>query len=888
VANSYKKNKKKQVGPITTTTTITTLITTSITTTSITTTTTPITTTTTTTNKTLPLFSFKLSHLFDNSSSSISKLQDCLQRSSSSIVLPQWILLPFLYYPHTEYIEDLNFPWKPIRYLPSSTPLVIENDYSIYFEICNRIAFFYSLSTNSFLTESQQKKVLFCLDEYIPLCIYMDRTGFHRNNQISADILSHLMPSPRFVFSVASLPDLSMHTIFCNFWGNIGKKDDLYFQNNLDNIFTSLLSKSSPAACKRREYHAIVTKCWKEEKTSYIHDAISRIIAVSLLGAYDHAIYHPSFNVRREIYEWYMFRNSDKSVLENWIKKNRTLFTYIMRECFFYNISQIPFFDTFMERLYTFWNSLRKNAYDGVDEIRKFLNMNPIFNRHVATITDLVLVPIFHSLTKFHLELSLPKTSTWTTETILIDYNQKNLRISPKPMLSPFITYTKNQFEKYCNNNYRTELKLPNINTDDYRVELIVKYLRQLRPTIYDPPIYPSYDYLLLWGVSLTKIILPLHEAEELYMSEADRTKIRKLVFLLRRNYPQEFFLLRTHFDTIDYINKIILFDLPYHIKKKQVKTLNVLYGYPEKKELSPSAGIIQICETCGYAKGRILYDCDIRGKETKIPVYDTLTRNAYCRRIVDRNQVTKKTKVTKRKLTKGPSLVKIKHPYDCRLTKLTTVNLIGKLLWSASQGSIVLCPDCCHPMCHSPDIFAQNKSLTCGCRQFSKIRQNQLIAKQKKFYSDDADITMCVVCKRPRGKITQRVVVVDHVGIRRVGFCSKHPMDFIEKESRLWYLSEVKNKYVSRATKIMEGENGEKYHLKNLNSILPYILKPTWDNSEFGEKNDYDNDNEKDEEKEYYHQKKKKKFISKHNDDNNSDIEEEILEEGIVLQTQI
>src|SRR3990172_2122794 len=73
-----------------------------------------------------------------------------------------------------------------------------------------------------------------------------------------------------FVFSIASLPDLSMHTIFCNFWGNIGKKDDLYFQNNLDNIFTSLLSKSSPAACKRREYHAIVTKCWKEEKTSYI------------------------------------------------------------------------------------------------------------------------------------------------------------------------------------------------------------------------------------------------------------------------------------------------------------------------------------------------------------------------------------------------------------------------------------------------------------------------------------------------------------------------------------------------------------------------------------------------------------------------------------------
>lgn len=733
-------------------------------------------------------------------------------------------------------MENIEFPWRPLRYLkkPTATTTTIINDnttttttdttitndtitsgtsdiisddaYSIYIELCNRIAYYNSLA------KIYSEQVIYrALDECIPLSIYMDRTHFYSDRELlSHEEFYYLLPRKLLVFSPEVLPNLSMHAIFCNYWGNTINQSDLYFRNNLDKIFTFLLSKAFPAPCKRREFHIIIAKESIQENGRYIHDSLSRLIAASLLGIYHHCIHKTNFWIRREIYEWYLFQNEKKEDLQEWIKNNKTLFTYIMRETLFNVIENIYFLEDTMNQLYVFWNSMKKNTFDALDAIRDFYNNNKKYQQNSGNEIELYV----EANKKQTLRVRIKKQPKFSLEMILSEFNQRNLKISPKPMLFPFQIYALNVFEKLGYNNIKVKgVQQPNIKIDDPRVEKIIITLRKMRPTIHDPILEITYDYLIIFGVSLEKTLLPLKEAEFLYRSEADRTKIKKLIYYLRKERPQDFYLLKIHFDTIHYLNNIQIFSLPKHIKKKQIRTLKKIFGQSNEETLPPSAGNILICETCGYPKMKILFDVNRRGKDSKLPVYDAFTGKSHCKKIVERNQIMKK----KAKGTLLPeSTYRLSNHYNCKYTELTQVNLIGKLIWSSNQGSVFLCPDCCKPTSYSPEIFLRSGALKCGCK--SKNNRN------------NRNIRQCVVCKKPKGEIKKKLVIVDSVGPRLVGFCSKHPMNFIERENRLLYLSEIKNYFLNNALKtIRNSETDEIYHIQTSNNFFNY--PKIWEN---------------------------------------------------------
>ena len=442
-------------------------------------------------------------------------------------IIPSWLIdinfNDISYYIGKE--ENCEYIWKPFD-LKSGNP-----DYSIYYTIVNKVDYIeyliqYTRKCRTSYSKIIRKKLIEWQDQFQMLMIYIQYNNKYSNEDLLikfdeyTDISTFSMLHPResLAFTIESLPDLFVHIFYCNFWET---KCDA-FPNNIEMKIIEILNKIQPATCKGRSLSNIISKKWKEENGEYIFDITLRVIFAGLLGVYEHGTVETNFHVRSLLYRWFCFENIDKTHLETWITKNKLLTIYIFKEFFFFLLKRNSAFEQFMKDTY-YWDEIKQNSVKAMDKVRTILNTNM---SNVFEHDNLNHDSIFFGI-----------------EEQLADFNKKNSKLSYRHINLDFYTKIKDiiwkiEIDKELNQNYIENI---DCELEKTKIEEIVN--------TYHNPLQPlSYEWINFYNVSLINSILPLKEAERLYRSQTDKTKIRKVLEKILEDSFRDYELLKTFF----------------------------------------------------------------------------------------------------------------------------------------------------------------------------------------------------------------------------------------------------------------------------------------------------------------------------------------------------
>ena len=240
-----------------------------------------------------------------------------------------------------------------------------------------------------------------------------------------------------------------------------------------------------------------------------------------LLGVYDHCEDKACFRSRRQLYHWFSFSDLTRESMATWICKNKMAVTYLIREMAFFSASCCSPLEDFMNDRY-YWASMKRNAYAATNKLRSMLNDASLSREGPALDSDCCLfsgdAPVFPSR---------PADATWLlADSVLIGFNKKNLRYSPRRMDSSFYDKMKNVFSE-VDIERAVELRLANFPPEDESEHAeAASEVRNIVEKAWESGLVKSlrsrgseftYYFLFPLGVSLRGSIAALKQAERLF-----------------------------------------------------------------------------------------------------------------------------------------------------------------------------------------------------------------------------------------------------------------------------------------------------------------------------------------------------------------------------------
>lgn len=689
----------------------------------------------------------------------------------SAFCFPHWIEVPFRSVTHSSFHNYAEWPWRP--FVPLQSDLQF---YTTYVELCNRIAYLHSIVKNS---ESPDKQHIYEeLDKYVLLSIYMERTGMFLDFDLT-DAPIIVYPSSKLVFSTDCLPTIQIHAIYALF---LRQHKQTPFLNPCDQQFIRMLSKALPISGNKRG-NATMNSEFLQSTNSYVRDGLSRLIAAGLLGIYDQCKEPAEFHVRRKIYEWFYF-NDTTDALKNWFFQNPEILLYVIREALFSTVHSNSIVYELMCSVYR-WELLESNIFNTMDRIRSRLSQMRVLSDFTVGVS---------ADNSTFLMITEPRKDT--IESAISIASSKNLKNAPKIIRCQFELMTYKLMKKQEKSKFTRHKVMP---WSCPAVSRITNTLLSLGRTVNDPPLEIPLDYLILFGTSRKKCLDPLEKCRQLYENETNTIALTDFIKNLRNEYPEFYVRLFAHYDTLHYINAFQLSPLPYHIAKKQVIALRKEFAFTSNEPLPVQAGNVLACQYCGLVKSDIKFDRVRRGKESKVPVYNLLTYGLFCKRIVPRSHSNPKTVVTRdRPKCDG-----------CKFTELISVNLIGKVLYSRQQLSVILCPGCCRLMVLCNEAYDTLGRLHCGC-----IPGATFLGRE------------CEACYIPTPPIRGIIVCDEKYRMTVAYYCSKHKLKFAQTDSRFLRKNEVKRISENKEFKTCRSD-GYVIRLPNNN---PLLIRNVWE----------------------------------------------------------
>lgn len=807
-------------------------------------------------------------------------------------LLPEWLIrieseTLITFSPHEDYYRDPqsgDYIWRPLD-------ITVEDaedsglTYGIYYTLVNSMDYLQRLiirteRCNSEKAEKMRKMMLKLQDRFQPLSLYMELTekyddsslldaSFELTEEDDYSAFDLFFPRDSLSFDIEELPDMFVHVLYCRFWGE-KDKIEVPFDSPIDRKLIDILTKAQPSPCKGRSLATIISNAWSDKTGgSIIFDSILRIIFGGLLGVYDHCTVLPNFRVRRILYHWFSFSSHDRNIMADWISQNKTLITYILREFLFFSIMQCSPLNDFMEKTY-YWYSMRRNACDAMDNVRKYLNsallgptMIPAGDCSSIFEESCVFLEANHIAGKyeFWFEKKLSPEDPRSTnislflsiEDTLAEYNRRNLKYCPRHIETSFVekmdtviamvdieTALKRRRENKGDKIQETisdedllkEIAAGISSDSELITEYEREYVERLVTECHDPINPISYEWLAaIFDVSLYDSIMPLKEAETLYKYETDRTALKKVMQEIMNTSPRDYEFLKTFFLAMHKVNGIAIYDLPATLGLKQIQKYREVYGLEPGQELPESAGTYYVCPNCSRIKAPVIpagSDAIHRQNEHSLCsqniAYDILDEMMYCKKIQNKKASPKKNTqnqglldmVTKAKTTEMKRIKKIcrderrKIPMRvCPHTQLKEVNLIGRLLCTRADGPIMVCPECIVLTTLYREGFKNPQgTFSCGC----------ILTKSQ----EPPNVRRCIMCdpNKPQKEppIHSHLVYNDEIiptTVKYLPFCKKHACSWIERWNIILPLSTIRKAYDGHWTSIViDRSTGERMFL--------------------------------------------------------------------------
>ena len=605
---------------------------------------------------------------------------------------------PFVIDPKAQYRDGVHYLWNPLNLLDTT-------GYTLYISIVNRIQYLNDLLTQSmksspYLFARLSKIIYRLIDECIPLTIYMQITEQFADKYYFVDepaIYKVLKPRPELAFDANSIPDCTIHAMYCNIWGI--ETEDIYLPSDVDNIIIDILSKSLPTACKSREMSRILLKRYKQareaddlnvQKTDtfnllhlipqapLIKELLIRIIMASMLGTYESSEISANFNRRQQLYHWFMWANIEMEELCKWISDYKSIIQYVIREFIFDTISRIPALNDYLENTYQ-WFKMKRNATNCMDEIRKLLNEDYSYQEE-----DHVL---------------------FTCEQYAKNMNINMLKIAPR-------------FRKLTS----TQMIVNHMKHNDaIEVDNETKdHMHQIFDLYYNEQTRLKENFSYAWLIVTFNInpgsYTSLRNAEALYKQETDRTAIKYALINIQTERPYDYAVLKLYFMELAQRQAVRVYYLPKDILHQQINAYSHIYG---TNDLPASAGLYYFCPSCASIKAYVATHKSVLNYASLCHqriFHDTFQGKMYCKKprlvqffdintekieydeeddifykvpLEDPNQ--NKTKKKRKKAIQARK----ETSEICTETELIPINMLGKVLHTATDGNVIICPSC-------------------------------------------------------------------------------------------------------------------------------------------------------------------------------------------------
>jgi hypothetical protein len=537
-----------------------------------------------------------------------------------------------------------------------------------------------------------------------------------------------------------------------------------------DENLTKLEKKRKKEAEKRRlkEKMQRFKKKLKRTRANVVFNVILRIVMGGLLGIYDHCNTRASFQVRRRIYKWFCLFPPGKNDIGNWIKGNKHLVIYILREYIFFCIQSLPALQDYLSENY-YWFHMIKNAHDAMDSVRK--HANDMIKQHLEThsLIDSYGESIYEKYIKDNI-LYADRNETvanwspgdnWFSKIspVLASYNKSNLDYCHRPIEMSFLDMVIATIRDIDDSHYNDpKYTVSNEEFSEKEEEIVFRMVHEC----FDISEPISYEWLVyFFKVSLVSVIR-LKEAEKLYMGETSRGKVNLVLKNMAEKHYYDYYVIKTFFLALKKKYSLIFYDLPQHIVKKQIEAYQKLYQTLPGEELHENAGSYYVCVNCGELKAKVVpsfaQNSNSLHKERECTLsFDRISINIdsgdiFCSRPASKTAPKKRSTTTdhvsevmgtgvdskKENKKQSKDNRKRKMIEDCANSPLVKVNMIGKILRTEKWGLVIICPHC---LCLTTlGIYSFKDSagyLSCGCmRRESSID----IAKKVLF--------RCILCQ--------------------------------------------------------------------------------------------------------------------------------------------
>lgn len=753
--------------------------------------------------------------------------------------------------------------------LPDNQP----EKYGIYYTLVNRIDYLERLAYHSNACHSVEmlQTILEVQDRYQLLSAHMELKGEYENDQVLPSLALYA-PHADKVFSEDELPNLFVQIFYCKFWGD---KLDCPWDDEITRKIIDIFSKAMPSPCKARSVTTILPDSWKKGKKStkkqpddeeeeeatddvLIEEALAslegsgnptifnimvRVIMGSLLGIYDHCKIKANFCVRRKIYKWFCMLLPKQNLIDRWIRDNKHLIIYIMREFIFYAVDAIPSLNDYMEQNY-YWFHMRKNTFDAMDTVRDYANrlILTYLDSHPMVDTRGVSVweKFLHDGDLFSVR-AYPDVPIWKPGdswfchlgSTLAQYNKTNLDFCHRPIEMSFldsVIVTCKEIEDVHFKDERYAADIPK-EVEAMIYKIVLEGLRLETPMGFDWMQMPPFL------VSL-KSITRLNHAQKLYLRETSRSRIQSVLKKMAKKYPYDFHIVKHYFYAYKKKMSVIFYSLPDFITRAQIQRFHELYQTLPGEELDENAGMYYVCPNCGELKARVV-PSDAVGKTAKerectlsfdkISI-DMTSDKLYCSRPAAKINTKKRsvavdivgellgtgTDQRKENKKKSKDQRKKKIVEACPHTNLTRFNFIGQILRTERYGEVFVCPFCLCLTTYGRSAYKNGGSAlpSCGCN--------------RKDPNAGRPAPRCTLCDPSEENAPEHVVyhlVYDDVEdksnprLKMAPFCTtKHPLHWLDKWNQVLRLSHIKKAIDNHWTSVEITPQGDRVFVQNNN----------------------------------------------------------------------
>jgi hypothetical protein len=736
---------------------------------------------------------------------------------------------------------------RPYVWMPVLMEDGLPETYGIYYTIANRMDYLERLL--DLLEDNAPSRVRQCLlelqDRYQLLSLHMELSGTYEDKELRSGTCPPyeiFYPAQDKVFSVEELPDLYVQVFYCKFWGD---KMDVPFSDPATLRLIGILSKALPSPCKGRSVTTILPDMWKDEsqpESSIIFDCIMRICMASLLGVYEHCMVRANFRTRRAIYRWCCL-TMPKSAIGDWIRRNKYLIIYILREYAFFLISSMRSLDEYMSTNY-YWHHMKKNTYEAMDEVRRHANESLSESASAHPLVDSDGLSIYEQYVQeeifFHARKDPMRSDLWFPSrgwyegisSVLGTYNKSNLDFCHRPIESSFMDAVLSIVREIDDSKFNTEAhkrierEFP-LEYEGIMSEMVRNALNDERPI--------DYKWLsLVFKVKLSSIT-QLQQAEKLYMRETSRSKVQIVLKDLSETRPKDYYIIKTFFFMLEKELSVLFYDLPEHLTRKQIDSFFKMYDTVPGHSLDENAGVYYYCPNCGELKARVVPSDSLsvgpKDKERECTIaferisVNMITGRKTCAKPASKASPKKRSVssdavseimgvgLDQRKESKKQSKDSRKRKVleRCQHTELVRFSLIGKIMRTEKWGLVIICPWClCLTTLGRESYKNSSGEVSCGC-----MRTEPPVELIKK------SLLKCATCKkeieddRPALHLVyDDVTVPKQATLRYVAFCKQHrtaSSAWIERWDAVLRLSQIQQAIRDGWRSIRLGNEGER-----------------------------------------------------------------------------